>query len=84
MNTRPNEPLRGPRYRSRAFQEYLLRQPPERAAEILAAEHAFNELQQDPGSVAGAAEELYHFDLTDTVPVDAPAGITDRTVSRTA
>lgn len=56
MNVQDNKPLRGPKYRSRIFQAYLLRQTPERAAEILAGERAFGDLQKDPGSTAMAAE----------------------------
>lgn len=56
MNFRDNKPLLGPKYRSRVFQAYLLRQTPERAAEILAGERAFGDLRKDPGSVAMAAE----------------------------
>ena len=78
MNTLTNKPLRGPKYRSRAFQEYLLRQTPEQAAKIVAAEDVFNGLRKDPGSVAGASEALYNHDLNDRVPEDSPAGITDR------
>jgi hypothetical protein len=59
VNVQTNKPLRGPKYRSRAFQEYLLRQTPERAAEILAGERFFNELHADQGSVAAAAERVY-------------------------
>lgn len=53
------KPLRGPKNRSRAFQEYLLRQTPERAAAIMVGEKAFNELTSDKGSVAQAAERDY-------------------------
>jgi hypothetical protein len=58
-----NKPLRGPKYRSRAFQEYMLRQPPERAQEILADELAFNELRADPNCLAQAAEREYAEDM---------------------
>ncbi|HWX31232.1 MAG TPA: hypothetical protein VNZ53_27810 [Steroidobacteraceae bacterium] len=66
----PNTPLRGPAYRSRAFQEYLLQQTPERAAEIMAAEQEYNELRADPGSVGAASELQYREDLTIRVPLD--------------
>jgi hypothetical protein len=61
---KPNEPLRGPKYRSRVFQEYLLQQAPERAAEILAGEQTFNKLREDPGSVAAVAERDFLVDMT--------------------
>jgi hypothetical protein len=73
----PNAPLRGPKYRSRAFQEYLLRQTPERAAEIIAAERGYNELHDDPGSVAQAAELQYHGDLTIKVPAEGGQHLED-------
>lgn len=76
MNVQDNKPLRGPKYRSRTFQEYLLRQEPVRAAEIMNGERAYNELVKDPGSPQAIAEALYHDDLTMPVPVDLPAGKT--------
>jgi hypothetical protein len=74
--SKPNEPLRGPKYRSRAFQEYLLQQTPERVKEILAAESAYNELRHDPGSIAAAAERIMGDTLTGFE--DKPAGMTGR------
>ena len=70
---KPNKPLRGPKYRSRVFQEYLLEQTPERAAEILAGERGYNELRADPGSVGAAAErDLVESMLgPEVVPADA-------------
>jgi hypothetical protein len=76
MKTSTNQPLRGPKYRSRAFQEYLLQQTPERAAEILAGEQKFNELRADPGGVAAAAERVHEDSMFGAE--DKPAGITGR------
>jgi hypothetical protein len=71
-----NQPLRGPKYRSRAFQEYLLRQTPERAAEIIASEGHYNELRSEPGSVAAAAERIHADSMVGFE--DKPAGVTGR------
>lgn len=56
MSTATNKPLRGPKYRSRAFQEYLLAQSPERVAEIVRGESSYNDMRDDPGSLAAASE----------------------------
>jgi hypothetical protein len=57
------EPLRGPRYRSRLFQEYFLRQSPERQAQISAGERAFTSLRSSEHGVAAAAERDFAQDL---------------------
>lgn len=56
MNTRTNAPLRGPVRRSRAFQEYLLRQTPERRAEIVAGERDYEKAQAVPSGPKAARE----------------------------
>jgi hypothetical protein len=61
--TKDTKPLRGSKYRSRAFQEYLLRQSPERRAEILAGERRFTDLRESPHCLAAAAERDYAQDL---------------------
>jgi hypothetical protein len=53
---KPVIPISVPRSRSRAFHEYLLRQTPERANEILAGEAVFNELAAAPTGCRATAE----------------------------
>ena len=74
--SKDNKPLRGHKYRSRAFQAYLLEQTPERRAEILAGERAFGDLRKDPGSLSAASERV--MGETFIGYEDKPAGITDR------
>jgi hypothetical protein len=72
MNTKP---LRGPKYRSRAFQEYLLEQSPERAEQILAAEAQFTRAQSEPHGVAAALCRDYEEQMRG--PRDGPADDAD-------
>jgi hypothetical protein len=58
--------------RSRAFQEYLDRQPPGRVAEILAGERQFDANQFARGTVREQAEAQYLDDLTVKVPRETP------------
>ena len=63
MDITTRRPLRGPKYRSRIFQEYLLRQTPKRRAEISAAEYTFTYSHHQQHSAASAAERDYHYDM---------------------
>jgi hypothetical protein len=51
-----NQPVRGPKYRSRIFEEYLSRQSPERFAEIVRGEAMYGDLTADEHSLKRAAE----------------------------
>lgn len=63
MDITTRRPLRGPKYRGRVFQEYLLQQTPERRAEISAAECTFAYSRHHQHSAASAAERDYHYDM---------------------
>lgn len=74
MYMKVQKPLRGHKHRTRSFQEYLLEQPPERRAEILAAEHQFNLDRNAPGSATLQAIVQYNEDLTLAIAREIPAG----------
>lgn len=64
------KPFPGHKRRGRVFHDYFQRQPPERRAEILSGENAFNSLRRDTGSLAAVTEIQYAEDLTAPVPIE--------------
>jgi hypothetical protein len=56
--------------RTSQFQNYLDRQIPERAREIIAAERAFSAVQYARGTVRESAETQFAEDLSARVPIE--------------
>lgn len=74
MNTKP---YFGPTKRSRAYQAYLLRQTPERRAELMANEAAYDDLRASPGSIHTAAER----DFAEVMAGGQPADVAEITAA---